>query len=52
MLHTEFLSVFPEGNSQNSGRKDRIMNAVYKVNALLNKMPKRVRPKVALHMDG
>ena len=47
-----------EHNSQNdlllyiSGREDRFMKVVYKVNALVNSMPKRLRPKVALHMDG
>jgi hypothetical protein len=47
-----------ERNSQNdlllhiSGREDRFMKAVYKVNTMVNNMPKRLRPKVALHMDG
>ena len=47
-----------EGSSQNdlllyiSGREDRFMKVVYKVNAMVNSMPKRLRPKVALHMDG
>ena len=44
-----FFSVFPEGDSQNSGR-EAVCRC--KVNALWNKMPKCVRPKVALHMDG
>ena len=47
-----------EGNSQNDlllhiwGREDRFMRAVYKVNTIVNNMPKRLRPKVALHMDN
>jgi hypothetical protein len=35
-----------------SGREDRFMKVVYKVNAMLNNMPKRLRPKAALHMDS
>ena len=46
-----------ERNNQNdlllhlSGREDRFMKAVHKVNVIVNNIPKRLRPKVALHMD-